>query len=901
MNDKPVVPRTLLPLITLAVPRNRRPEVLADLEEGFHRRAARIGVPRARRHLYREVASLLLWRLRFWRGAALTREAAGATTRKSSTLGRDFAQDFRFGARTLLRRPGFTLTAVLILGLGIGAPTTVLTVVNALFFRPPPQIAEPHRLIRVTRSWAPGEGGGALGNPDYLYYRENASTLSGLAAFGGARAVSYTTGGQENDQLQVLFVSDNYFEVLGAPMARGRVFLPEENATPGAHPVTVLAYAFWVRALGGDPGVVGRTLTLNGAPYTVVGIAAEGFGSVSPASAPPDAWVPIAMYGALTRAASTDWWERLPDMRSRWLQALGRLAPGVTFEAARANLVALGEALEYEGKSDGEGAFVQRQFLYSPRTEATLTSLSRMLLAVVLIVLLVAAFNVAVLLLSRATTRYREIGIRTAMGAGRGRITRQILAETLLLGGMGGALGLALAFGFSGLAASLLPLPVAVDFRPDARVILLAAGISLLTALAVGLLPALHANRSDVRGALQSRSPQGEGWRGRNALVAGQVGLSLVLVAGAFLFGRSFWDARTQDVGFATEDRLVLKVNLWELDHGPEERNAFLEQALDRIRALPGVRDAAVTRQIPYQGDWSTEIDAPPGATPNRGEGMVYTGLNAVSGDYFQVTGISILQGRPLTPRDIPGSAPVIVVNEALAAAVWPGQSPLGRTLPLDDDESFEIVGVARNANYYELGEDPQPQTYVSIFQAPGAQRAPHFLIHTSGDATEMAPVVQRTLREMEPRLVFEWVTTMASVFEDEIGRYQVSAVLVTVFSLIALLLAAAGLYGTLSFLVARRTREIGVRMALGADRGRVAGEVLRFALRLSAVGVAFGLAGAVILRRFTGSLLYSGRPDDPLPLLGAAVVLLAVATLATLVPALQATRVDPMEAIRTE
>ncbi len=901
MKQNSGIPAVLLALVALAVPPGRREEVLEDLEDGLRRRTVRLGEGRARRHLYREVASLLLWRLRFWKGAALTRDAAGATTMKSSTLGRDFAQDFRFGARTLLRRPGFTLTAIVILGLGIGAPTTVLTVVDTIFFQKPAHIADPDRIISLTRSWAPGEGGGSLANPDYLYYRENASTLAGLAAYGGERAVSYTTDGETNDQLQVLFVSDNFFDLLGVPMARGRGFLPEENATPGTHPVVVLSHAFWARALGGDPGVVGRTLTFNGAPYTVAGVTVEGFGSISPASAPPDAWVPIAMYGALTRADDSAWWERLPNWRTRWLQALGRLAPGVTFEAARDNLVALGHALEYEGKSEGEGAFVQRQFLYSPRLEATLTSLSRMLLVVVTLVLLVAAFNVAVLLLSRATTRYREMGIRTALGAGRGRITRQILVETLLLGGMGGALGLALAYGLSGLAASLLPVPFAVDFHPDARVVLLTAGISLLTAMAVGLLPALHASRGNVRGALQSRGPQAEGSRGRNALVAGQVGLSLILVAGAFLFGRSFWEARTQDVGFATENRLVLRVNLWELDLRPEERNAFLQQALGRLRSLPGVLGATVTRQIPFQGDWTTEVDAPPGATPNYEGDKIYTGMNAVSGDYFQVAGVSILQGRPLTSLDVLESAPVLVINEALAEAVWPGESPLGRTLPLAGDQDFEIVGVARNANYYQLGEDPQPQAYASIFQVPFIQRSPHFLIHTSGSAAEMAPVAQQALRQLEPRLVFGWVTTMASVFEDEIGRYQVSAVLVTVFSLIALLLAAAGLYGTVSFLVARRTREIGVRMALGADRGRVAGEVLRFALRLSAVGVALGLAGAVALRRFTGSLLYSGRPEDPLPLLGAAVVLLGVAALATLVPARQATRVDPMEAIRTE
>jgi predicted permease len=387
----------------------------------------------------------------------------------------------------------------------------------------------------------------------------------------------------------------------------------------------------------------------------------------------------------------------------------------------------------------------------------------------------------------------------------------------------------------------------------------------------------------------------------RDALVVGQVGLSLVLLAGAFLFGRSFWTARSQELGFATENRLVLQVNLWEMDYDAEERNAFLRQALERIRGLPGVEKATVTRMIPFQGDWSTEFEAPPGTRSNYGEGLVYTGLNAVGPDYFRVAGVPILKGRPLGPDDGLGAAPVMVINEALAEALWPGEDVLGRTLPLRDDASFEVVGVARNAAYYELGEEPAPQVYVSMYQAPQAQRQPHFLIHTTGPAPAMAPVAQEALRELESRLVFGWVNTMASVFEDETSRYQVSAVLVGIFSAVALLLAAAGLYGTVSFLVARRTREIGVRMALGARRSRVAGEVMRAGLRLVLVGVALGLGGAVVLRRFTETLLYRIQPGDPLPLIGACLVLLVVAVAATLAPARSATRVDPMEAIRAE
>jgi predicted permease len=886
-------------LIRAALPRDRLDEILGDLEDGYGARKARLGPTAARRHLMREVASLILWRVRLWRGAAATREAAGVTSMRSRIVGHDFFQDLRFGARNLRRRPLFAFMAIGVLALGIGAPTTVLTLVNQIFFHRPEHLTEPDRIVRLTRAFAPGQGGGALANPDYLYYREAATTLSGLAAYGGDRAVAYTADGTNHDQLMVQFVSDNYFEVLGVPMASGRGFRPEENGTPGTHPVAVLSFGFWTRAMGGNPDVLGAEITLAGAEHTVIGVAPEGFGAISPVASAPDVWVPIAMYGRITRATDTAWWERLPNNRSRWLQGLGRLAPGVTFEAARANLVALGLALDFEGKPQGEGAFLQRQFLYSPRLEATLGSLSRMLLAVVVMVFLVAAANVAVLLLFRATTRRREMSVRTALGAGRSRIVRQVLAETMVLGLSGGFLGIGLAFGLSDLAASLLPVSFAAEFRPDAGVVGAALGLSILITLGVGLLPALRVSRGGLRAAMGERGADDPRSRLQSALIVAQVGLSLVLVSGAILFGRSFWTARTQDVGFATENRLVLQINLRELDYGAEEGRLFVRDALSRIGGLPAVRSVATTRQIPYQGDWTTEFDAPPGAEPNHGEGLIFTGLNAVSPGYFQVSGIPVVRGRPLNADDVAGSPRVAVINQALADAVWPGQDPVGKVLPIDDERVVGIVGVAGNANYYQLGEDPAPQLYLSEYQF--FQPRIHFLVHTSGDAAGLAPQVQSALREIDPRLVFGWVTTMDSVFEDQIARYQVTAILVSVFSAIALLLAAAGLYGTLSFLVAKRRREIGVRMALGADRRRVTREVMVSGLRLAVLGVALGLVGSVFLRTFTGSLLYNVEPTDPLPLVGAGLVLLAVTAAANFPPARSATRVDPMEAMRAE
>ena len=587
-------------------------------------------------------------------------------------MGRDLLQDLRFGARALARQPGFALTAVLVLGLGIGAPTTVLTLVNRIFFDAPPGVTAPDRLLRVWRSWAPGEGGGSLMHPDYVYYRENVSALEGLAAWGGSQVAAYTLDGVRSDQLDALCVSDNYFDVLGVSPARGRFFSRDENLEPGAVPVAVVSNGFWRRALASDPDAVGRTLTLNGIAFTVVGVAPPGFRGLTAFAEAPDVWVPLAMHGALSRTTDRAWWERVPRQRSSWLSVVGRLAPGGTFEAAEANLQALSDALTYDERQEGEGLMVTREALYNPRQASSLASLSRMLLAVVLIVLAIATANVAVLLLSRATTRAREMGIRASMGAGRWRLFRQLLAETLVLGAAGGALGVALAYALSDAAASLLPYTFAGSFTPDLRVLLAAVAIALATSTLAGLAPALHAARSDVAPSLQGARVAGSRGRARDGLVIAQVALSLVLVAGAALFVRSFWTARTQDLGFETKDRLVLQVDLRAQGYSDDEGRIFIDRALERLRALPGVTGVATTTMIPFQGDWSSDVDLPPGAVSNTEEGNLWVGMNAVSPDYFDVMGVTLDRGRPLGEEDDAAAPPVIVVNEKLESLLWP-------------------------------------------------------------------------------------------------------------------------------------------------------------------------------------------------------------------------------------
>ncbi len=890
------LPRAIARLLALLLPRDRRDDILGDLEEAYRARAQEASDANRRRTLWREVVSIVAWRL----GARLTPARPTQTHRGGGgNMGADLIRDLRFGARALARRPGFTVLAVTVLGLGIGAPTTVLTLVSRIFLDRPPEVTEPHRLVRVWRSWAPGQGGGALQHPDYVYYRENVAALEGLAAWGGGQVASYTLDGVRSDQLTVLPVSDNWFDVLGVEPARGRFFTSEENREPGAVPVVVLSDGFWRRGFAADPDVPGRSIVMNDITFTIVGVAPPRFRGLSAFSDAPDAWVPLAMRGALSRWTARDWWERVPHQRSSWLSVVGRLRPGTTFEVAEANLLALSDALTYPERQEGEGILVSRQAIYSPSQAGTLSTLSRLLLGVVLIVLAIATANVAVLLLSRATTRTREIGIRTAIGAGRGRIFRQLLAESLLLGAAGGAVGVGLAYAFSDAAAGLLPYTFVTSFAPDTGVLLAAVAISVLTAVLAGLVPALHAARSDFGAALEGmRTPPGRS-RARDALVVAQIALSLVLVAGAVLFTRSFRTARTQDLGFVTENRLVLGVDLRALGYSEADGRVFIERALERLRALPGVLGVATTRMVPFQGDWSTDLDLPPGAIPNTDEGKLWIGRNVVSPGYFDVMGVEVVRGRPLGDEDGADGPLSVVVNEKLASLVWPGRDPLGKVLALSEDRDFTVVGVARNATYYELGEEPTTQAYTSIAQT--YQSGVNFLIHTSGPAADWTEAAEAALREIDSALAIASVTSMAAVFDDVTARYEVSAVLVGLFGALALILAAAGLYGVVSFLVAQRTREIGIRMALGADSGRVAGQVLRSALALAVLGLGLGLGGAVALRRFTASLLFGVTPGDPWAPAIAAVVLLGTTVLASLAPARRATRVDPMEAIRAE
>jgi predicted permease len=896
------VPGLLRLVLRLLLSREAAERALADLADGFHRERATRGSRSAGRWCVREALGIVVWaaldRVGFVRiGTRRTKE--GESARRGGAMN-GMVEDVRFGVRSLLRRPRFAALAAGVLAVGIGANATMFTLANRLFLAAPPGVSSPENLIRVFRSWSPGEGG-SMSYPNYLDLREAARTVMGLAAYNPSGVAVTARFGGEPTGARVWLVTDNYFDVLGARAVLGRFFRVEENATPGTHPVVVVSNGFWRRSLGGSRDAIGRDIVLNGHPFTIVGVTAAEFQGLGPVETPPDFYVPIMMRNAITPTNDTAWRERIADFRENWLTVVGRKAPGANFEAVRAELVSLGDriAAQYPELNAGETVWVTPQFRYHPSTSRTLSGITRILLIVVAVVLAIAAANAAILLLSRTSGRARELGIRSAIGAGRSRVVRLLLTESLILAGAGGATGVLLSVWGARAAGALLPVPIP-DATPDQRVLVWSIVLTLITALAVGLAPAFRAARSDVVDLIQDRGRTGRSSRMQSGLVVLQVALSLVLVTGAAVFVRSLTTVRGQEIGFDPGNTLVVEMNLRNHGYDVARGQIFHGEALERIASLPGVERVATTRMVPFQGDWTTSLRSTPSLPLAGGREELEVGMDIVSPGYFATIGTPILKGRGFDSRDRNG-APATVINEALAEALWPGEDPLGRSIPLRGAENppFTVVGIVQNATYYRVGEEAFPHAWGStdqVFQLGFA-----FLVRTAGDPLAMAPPVREVIHALDPDIALSSVMSLQAAFDGEIARYRVTAQLVGWFGALALVLASAGLYGVLAFFVQRRTREIGVCMALGATRQRIANGVLRRGLGLTAIGIVVGMIGAFALADLVRAQLFQVSPTDPLSFAIAPIVLLSVAVLAVLVPVRRAMAIDPMRAIRAE
>ena len=822
---------------------------------------------------------------------------------------RTLLQDVRYGLRVLWRSKGFTALAVLTLGLGIGVNAAIFSGVSAFVLRPLDGAADPGRLVSIFETSADGRGGyNDFSYPDLLDYAARTDVFEGVLGHTMAQAAV-----GERDQTDVVWgqlVTGNFFDVLGVRMQLGRGFLPEEDKTPGTHPVVVLSDSLWRERFDADRGIVGRQVQLNGRPLTVVGVAAPEFHGAEWALS-MKFWAPLMMKQQL--GGGTNNW--VTARGNHWLEVFGRLKPGVTEAQAAAALTGVAARLEAEypearGKNVRVLVVEERIGRWSDMA-GVVTLSSGLALAMAGLVLLVACANVANMMLARAVARGREMGIRLALGAGRWRLVRQLLVESVMLALAGGAVGLVLSFWMTDALTTFFPkiqYPITVDVSPDRRALLFTLAVSLLTGVVFGLAPAFRATKPDLVPVLKGESQRGGRARRfslRNGLVVAQVAISLVVLVCAALFVQSFRHAKSIDPGFATRDAFLVSVNPGLFGYEKEQGRDFYRRLAERVRATPGVEAAGFVDWLPLgdsSSDWGPVYPAeqPPPA-PGEGSG---SHVEVVSRGYFGSMGIPLVEGRDFDERDREGLKPeALVVNETLARRLWPGeQSFVGRRMALGrgpQAEALEVVGVVRDSKVRTLGEKQRPLMYVSVDQTYRGGLT--LVVRAPGGGEGVVAGVRQAVKEIDGRMPLYNVRTMEQHLTWAFWAQSMGASLATAFGLLALALAAVGLYGVVAYTVARRTHEIGIRVALGAQGRDILRIVLGQGMALTLVGLVAGLAGAFALARLLSTLLYGISPGDPATYVLVALLLTAVALLACLVPARRATKVDPMVALRYE
>jgi predicted permease len=813
--------------------------------------------------------------------------------------------DLRYALRLLLKSPAFTTVAVLSLALGIGANSAIFSLVNVVLLSPIP-VSEPAGLASVFMTDQRNPGNLPFSHLNYKDVREQNQVFTDMAAFSFAQ-VNWSRG-TASEQIPVQLVSGSFFPVLGVQPAIGRALRAEEDRSPT--PVAVISYGFWERSLGRDPGVVGATLTLNRTPFTVVGVAPKGFtGTILGGN--PSAWVPMSMHDVVQ--PNFDWYEQ---RRGLFLFAFGRLKPGVSLDQARANVRTLFAQLEQAFPTDNKGRSAGAVALLDARLNplgqggAPVVQISLILMIVVGIVLLIACANVANLLLARASRRRREIAVRLALGAERLRLVRQLLTESMVLALIGGVLGILLAYWLVDalVAADLqLPIPVGDELSIDERVLGFTALLAVATGLLFGLAPAIQASRPDVVPVLKNEAvPSSTGRRGlasfftlRQGLVVAQVALSLMSLVAAGLFLKSLQHAQGTATGFETRGVLVMNVNLGREGYTPERGQLFYQQVAERVAGLPGVRHAAVAQSPPLAGGLSRSV-FPEGADTTT-QDRILVQVNSVSPGYFETIGIPLLRGRAFTNADESGAPLVVVVNQTMAERFWPGQDAIGKRFRFFGDEAMTtVVGIARNSKYNGVAEDPTPFIYQPLRQ----NYTPGGTLHVRADANAaaLAGAVRAAVLEIDPTLSVFNIRTLEEQVSQSLAPLRINVIVLASFGILALSLASIGLYGVASYSVAQRTRELGVRMALGAKPSNVLGLVLGRGLSLMGAGVIVGLAlSASLASLIPAEVLPNVSARDPWTFAATAGLLALIATIANYIPARRATRIDPLIALRAD
>jgi predicted permease len=819
----------------------------------------------------------------------------------------DLLRDLKYGLRSMTRAPAFSFFAILALALGIGASTTVFTIVNTLLLHPLPA-QDPSRLVSLYTTDLKNQKQSASLLPiSYMNlkdYQARNAVFSSLGGFSPPMPMTLVEGTAQERFFGQL-VTQGYFEALGLIPARGRFFLPSEVSTPGSAPVAVLSYGAWKSRFNSAGDVIGKTLEINGAPFTVVGVAPQGFLGIS-AVFGPDVWLPATMAQQVLPPELQD---VLQQRGNPFFQGIARLKSGISRGQADASIETLAAALrrEYPDANAGHTISVQpvtTALFSSTGGEGGMALVSTVLLLIVGLVLLIACSNVANLLMARAVSRRQEIAVRLAIGAGRGRLIRQLLTESVLLSFFGGVAGLGVGYEGCRFLWSFRPPEVArnlVDPKLDGTVFLFAFLLSLATGFIFGVVPALRASKAGLLESLKEEThvagPSGRSARFQKTLLAGQVALSLVSLIAASLFLRAVQRAYDIDPGFDHQHLAVLMMNPEQQDHNVVRLKAFHRQVEDRVSRIPGVQGVTWASNLPFWSSASRGIFIE-GQEQQRKSETITTVTNTIDVDYFRTMQIPLLQGRAFTAADQDGSLPVVIINEDLARRYWPHGDAIGNDLRLSSDNvKRRIVGVVKTSNYTTLGEAPQPCLYLPIRQSPGGSA--NLYVRSAGDPSLLLTAVQRGIKDVDPSVQVTDVRTGAKLVNQVLWNARIVLGMLGIFGLLALALASVGLYGILAYSVSSRQREIGVRMALGASRFDVLRIVLRQGMVLVAIGVSVGLAISLLVGRAFSSMLFGLSPADPLSLLGASAVLLFVAALACYLPALAASRMDPMQALR--
>ena len=818
--------------------------------------------------------------------------------------------DVRFALRWLRKSPGFTLVAIASFAIGIGFNTALFTIVDAVLFKPLP-VAAPERLVDVFTS-SRATPFGTTSYPDYLDLKTQNDVFEDVAGY------SPMFGALNLDNRSRLAVGEvvtgNYFQMLGVGAALGRTILADDDRSDAPH-VAMVSHRYWVRELASAPDAVGRTLRVRGTPYTIVGVAPASFTGMVPVLA-PELWIPasaslevepIGMHDTVPSPVGAN---RLDRRGDRWLFLRARLKPGTTPAEAEANLKLVTARLEEANPQTNKArrALVRAtsDVHFHPAADSTILPIAGGLMIVVGLVLLTACANVASMLLARASGRQREIGIRLAIGASRGRLVRQLVTEALVMSLFGAAVGTLLAWWVTSIVTSIslpLPFPLTFNVHIDARVLLFTIGAALLAALLAGLAPAVQASRPALVADLRGERPltrAGRRWSLRDALVAGQMAVTASLLVIAALLTRTLIAAQRTYVGFPVEKLAVISTDATMAQYSPDRSRQFFDAAVARIKTIPGVEGAALATRVPFSINYNRwDVWIPDHHRP--GEHGDFVDMTSVSAEYFDTIGVPILEGRAFTPDDRPNTPWVAIANETFARHYWPGESAVGKTFRsrVSDGPVFTIVGVAADHKVLTVAEPPTAFLHVALGQRPSTYAS--FVARTRGDATSLLREMRRELLAMEPNLVFVENQTMEAEVSATLFPVRAGAWLVSGVGLTAMILAAVGLYGVIAYSVARRTREIGVRMALGARPALVVGLVMQHGFLLAVIGVAAGCIMAAVAAGVIARVLYGVHPSDPISWFAAIVIVLGVAALANFVPAWRAASVDPSVALRTE